>query len=512
MDISREQLWEDYDSGEVHIRDKLQFELKWEFTPLEGDPENKYIQEFYLFVPNSLQINPSTYTKSQFYLDQTNLVRYKTPEFTFDQLLDRDNPLSPLARILRLCVSADTPFHREQLSDELKLLGNVVRSILRQEVKGLTTLLAASQDIGEYSNFRERVDKLCNAVRQLHERYKEAQDLYLDTWADQTFYRQFLYVDEFIGDVVYHYFTRLLEHLRLNMSEALKSVDDKLCAAILEQKRSAGDPTHEKHGKAGNGQSIEGENYLYRTSMLNKFVLDALQLTTNRFAHEQQYGNWIGALSAGLAMLLYIILFISLGTVFVINSSPFLLLTVIIYMLKDRIKEWLRSFYYLQASRWFPDYTTVIESLDQKSKLGVIEESLSFLDAKQLPKELVTARNAQVNMVLETFQRPENVLFYKRIVKINAPSRTQTSRRHSFSVIFRFNIDQFLRKASDPIERHLSLDPVTRKLYEVKLPKVYHLNLIIRSTNSEAGNEVKTELKKLRLIIDKNGIKRIEQL
>lgn len=513
MDIAREQLWEDFDTEEVHIRDKLQFELKSEFSPQPGLPFNQYTQEFYLFIPNSLQINPGTYSKSQFYFDQTNLIRYKTPEFTFEQLFDRNDPRSPLTRVFKLCGSDDTPLHREQLSDELKLLANVVRSALRDEVKGLIALLSATTHTGDFTNFKSRTELLCKNVRQFHESYAEVQQKFLSHWSDQTFYSQLLYIKEFISDVVSHYFAGLLENLRLKTSGNLQAIDDMLCDVLLLEMRANDMLSNGKQGKSGKSNSIEGENYLYRYGLLNKFVLDALYLTINRFTLEQRYQHWIGGLSAGIAMLLYLSLFVWLGTVFVINSAPFVLLTVVTYILKDRIKEWLRSYSYLQASHWFPDYTTIIQTLDQKSDLGLIKESFSLIDPDQLPQQLRDARNAEFNTVLETFQRPENVLFYKRIVSIKTLQRDhEVSRRHNLNIIFRFNIHRFLLKASDPIERHLTLDPLTRKLIDLRLPKVYHLNMIIVSSVMNNGDKARTELKKLRIVVDKNGIKRIEQL
>lgn len=513
MDIAREQLWEDYDSEDVHLRDKLQFELKSEFSTQPGGTSNEYTQEFYLFIPNSLQINAGTYSKSQFYFDQTNLIRYKTPEFTFEQLLNPQDVRSPFTRMFKLCSLEDTTSSREEFSDELKLLGNIVRSTIRDEVKGLIALLAATDHTCDFTSFESRVFRLCDNVHQLHETYSLMQQKFLTHWSDQTYYSQVLYLKEFISDVISHYFAGLLESVRMKSHANLKDIDDKLCEILLLEKRANEALLNGRQSKSGKSNSVEGEGYLYRYGLLNKFVLDALYLTINRFTLEQRYQHWIGGLSAGIAMFLYILLFVWLGTVFVINSAPFVLLTVVFYILKDRIKEWLRSYSYLQASRWFPDYTTIIQSLNQKRDLGMIKESFSFIDSNQLSPELHRARNAQFHMVLETFQRPENILFYKRWVSINTPTKQQEStRRHNFTIIFRFNIHRFLLKASDPIERHLILDPNTRKLIDVRLPKVYHLNLIIVSAILQNEKAVKKEIKKLRIIVDKNGIKRIEQL
>lgn len=515
MNTEREQFWEDFDSDEVHMRDRWQFALKSEFFPKAGIPHEQCIQEFYLFVPNSLQINRDTYSKTQFYHDLTSLIRYKTPEFSFTQLLDSHDLRSPLTCILNLCHQPNTAENSKNFSYELKLLANVIRSSLRREVKALTEMLQHSDYAAgrTHLDFSVRTRQLVFDVQRLREMFAGAQKQFIDQYEDVLLSREWRYIDEFISEAISHYLTGLLETIRLASQEDLKVLDKMLSALLVEEKR-----LHHSffisasHAKAGHINTIQGENILYRISLLNKFVLDALLLSTNRLSMAQRFQHWIGALSAGVAMLLYFSLFAWLGSVFFLNSLPFILLTVVIYVLKDRIKEWMRAVSYQTASRWFPDYTTVIQSLDQKSNLGVIHESFSFIEQAQLSDELKNLRNAEFHAVLETFQRPESVLFYKRIVEINKVPQTEDLRRCGLNIIFRFNILDFLQKASDPYETHLTIDPVTRKLLSVRLPKVYHLNLIFRSTFLNPDKTKTVELKKLRIVIDKNGIKRIEHV
>ncbi len=512
MNSVREQFWEDVDSGEVHIRDKWQFALKSDFLPQHGKAQNHAIEEFYLFIPSSLQINDTTYTKEQFYLDQTTLIRYKTPEFSFADLLNLQDEHSPLTRVLTLCSQTDTPEHREHLSDELKLLANVVRSTLRKESKRLLSLLQAARVISAAStDFVSSVQQLCADIYELREIFTRAQRTYLATWSDPVFYRQMLYIDEFLSDVITHYLTGLLENLRLTSHAHLLAADKALCQILIDEKHlSEAIANRAKAQHKGHGQA--GEAMLYRANLLDKFVLDALLLTTNRLSLNQRYQHLIGALSAGVAILIYFSLFAWLGSVFVINSLPFMLIAAVFYILKDRIKEWLRAVSFQQASRLFPDYTTIIQPLEGKRRLGIMKESFSFIAQQQLPPEIRTARNAEFHAVLETFQRPESVLFYKRIIEINNPPRTADPRRQGLNIIFRFNIHRFLRQAGDPIETRLIIDVATRKLRTIHLPKVYHLNMIIKRTLVSEDQSPTIEFKKLRIIIDKDGIKRIEPL
>ena len=91
--------WNDLYYEDIHFRDNLQFELETDFAPIRTLEHNVSVQEFYFFIPQSLQIDAETYSKEQFYKDRTNLIRYKKPEFSFYDLINKNNTQSPLVRI-----------------------------------------------------------------------------------------------------------------------------------------------------------------------------------------------------------------------------------------------------------------------------------------------------------------------------------------------------------------------------------------------------------------------------
>jgi hypothetical protein len=511
--VAMEQFWEDLDSGEIHIRDKWQFELKSEFSHQATLKSDQYTQEFFFFIPSALQINKQTYSKTQFYRDQTNLIRYKTPMFSFPELLDPQNSRSPLTRILTLCDQPSNEENRTTLADELKLFANVVRSALRTEIRQLIQGLQPKNIEDHMQESIDSIRQLCLEWKRLRIMYAEAQEKFLEKWRDPLLYKHFLYIDEFISNAVNHYLTGLIENIRLLRKSEFTSTDKLICETLIdEKKRREVYKTQLKNSNHPGKGEVKNEYFLYRNSLLNKFVLNALMLTTNRFSIDERYQNWIGSLSAGIAMTLYFCLFIWLGTIFIINSLPFILFTIITYVLKDRLKEILKLLSYQQAFRWFSDYTTEIRTFDQKHTFGQIKESFSFLEEEQLPPAIRETRNKDFHAVLETFQRPENVLYYKRTVEMRHSPSPKKARRYGVSIIFRFNIHRFLRNASDPYESYVTIDPKTSKLVTKNLPKVYHLNLLMKNTSLEEGLPEKVELKKLRLIIDKNGIKRIEQV
>jgi hypothetical protein len=296
-------------------------------------------------------------------------------------------------------------------------------------------------------------------------------------------------------------------------SEKMKEfveIDQAIAATILGEKKH-------RRGLSPEPEDLEeskpqSEFFFYRASLLNKYVLDALLLTVNRSTPEGTIKNVIGSLAAGVAMLIYFVLFVWQGHFFVLNSEPFILATVVLYMLKDRLKESLKTISYEKAFKWISDYTTVIFSPHMKKPLGKLKETFTFVEVSRLPEEIVNIRNKEFHYILEDFPRPESVIHYKKKVIMEQPSHRGLSRRFCLNMLFRFNILQFLTKADNPYQTFWRMDEETTEFIPMRLPRVYHVNIIMKNSFLKSDGSNSVELKKFRLIIDKNGIKRIERV
>ena len=495
--------------GEIHLRDKWQFELKSEYFPLEQVKKNTYTQEFYLFIPNSLQISEETYSKRQFYDDLTNLIRFKTPLFSLKELYDKNNDRSPLTRLGHLRHAQPTGKHLSVVEEELKLLGNIFRSSLREQIKRLVNKLGRAEPPDE-GKINDETKQLCEEVKTVRDTYLTTQGDFLKHWPLVDIQNCFLYLDEFMSNCVNDYLTGFLKYLLKSKISNTKSMRKALTEVLVTEKKHRESILREP--LILEEDSLSSEFILYRRGLLKKFVINALLLNTTRSFYVKRFGNLIGSISAGIAMLFFFVLFVWQGQVVLINSLPFIFITVLLYVLKDRIKESIRALSYRQFSKWFYDYKTEIRSPDENVILGEMKESSSFVDEKELPAEIIRIRNREFHNVLEAFKRPERVIYYKKTISIFKPDKPQDSRRNALNIILRFNIYRFLRKAEDPSHSYVTIDPETLDLIEANLPKVYHLNIILRNTYMQKNGKTKIELKKFRLILDKNGLKRVQHV
>lgn len=504
-----EEFWNELTEGDIHARDNLQFELKSEFFIHPDIENNVYKQNFYLFVPNPLQINENTYSSEQFYLDQTTLIRYKTPLFTLAELTQNDNLKSPLAR---LQLSLNAPLEEtKEMADELKLFANIFKVALRNQIRELISKW--NRDREKINPFYERTATLCSEIKNVRIAFLDIQQKFFQYHPKKKeIINHFHYTDEYVSQTIDYYLTALLKALKEESDlEIDQRIHHLLCDLILKEeehrKRFNLEPSHKKDEIQAN------EAILYRSSLLNKFMLEALLLNSNRQSLQDKQQHLLGALTAGVAMLVYMALFILTwhSSLFVADSMAFIAVVVTFYILKDRLKEGLKALYYKQASRWFPDYSTRI--VNRKGcVIGELEENFSFIQEDQLPHEFAEMRNKDFHEELPDFKRQETIIHYRREVFLKRQPASFESRRKELTTIFRLNISCFLQKASNALQPNLILDKSTLNIIERLLPRIYHINIIILNTYLQANLQTKSEVKKFRVVIDKFGIKRVEQI
>ncbi|SCA63882.1 hypothetical protein SCG7086_BH_00090 [Chlamydiales bacterium SCGC AG-110-P3] len=488
--------------GLIHFRDRHQFELKSEFKRVSNLDTIQYTQEFYLFIPNSLGINRQTYSKNQFYRDQTNFIRYKTPEFDLLNLIEPSNSRSPFQRLNKLRTADQNLQSKEAVNDEVKLLGNIIRSAIRKRVRPLVHHLETATLDNDDPTLNQQILSLTHEIRSTQDAFAKLKRTFLDHWQDQELRQHFSHVDEFVCRAVDYHLTGLLKFVKhahmLSLRPAERAIED----LILQQHPYQ--PTDDCSDK--------DERFCYRKGLLNKFVLDALLLSTSRHHMADTYLSVINIVAAAVAMLFFFLGFVWQGNIFIVNSAPFIAVTVFLYVIKDRMKEGIKSIYHQQASRWFPDYKTEIRTPSGSHRVGTHKETFAFIEPGRQPKDIARIRNREFHNVLETYKRPEKIMYYKSEVDLNSTLAKAGARRFNLNTIFRLNIHRFLEKSSDTHTPYTTLDEESHSLQEIMLPKVYHINIIVRSSYTASDNQLHSNLRKFRLVINKDGIQRVEQI
>jgi len=489
---------DELEGDEIYFRDRWQFEQKYDFLPDPTVNRNDYTQEFYFFIPNALQINKTSYSAKQFYRDLTNLIRLKTPVFTLEELADLSFFPSPLSRIQSLRGGRQSRRILNQIESELKLLGNVFRSALRKRCRELSHMLREDR----FDELINQAESLLSEIALFQKIYENQKEALRKGWKQESLHEHLDYLSRFINHCIDQYLVQLLGKIRAAQNDTLQKIDRQITDLLLKSQQKISLDIKDSEEK--------GEQVVYTKSLLDKFFLDSLLLNIDHFSPRQKYRNIIGAVAAGIAMLVFSILLLWKGKYLLIDSIPFIILTVVFYILKDRIKEWIRDMSYHRYLGWMSDFTTKIRSHDGKYTFGILKEKFSFVDEQEAPKEIIEIRNREFHTVIESFRRPESILYYQKMMRIYRKPRDFEARRYMMNMIFRFNIRHFMDKASNPFSPYSVLDPESGDLKTMSLPKVYHLNLIVKTTIQKGDHPVRYELMKVRVVADKNGIKRIE--
>ncbi len=502
-------LFEDFTLGEVHIRDKYQFELKSEYLPVQTKGEPSYTTELYLFIPASLQVNKDTYTKNQFYRDQTSLIRYKTPLISLDRLLSEETE-SPLQTLKKQLNEMDpSQGFREELY-ELKLFANVVRSRIRDRVVHVIEQLSLADNRLHYQLLHTKILHFLDKVKGVRVAKKELEREILSHPNYHPLKKDWENIDEFISVTIQHYLTVLLDAVRKSKEKIFQEADTLLAKLIIEEDIYRREKQYSTIFSSSNPEMTS--KAIWRLGELNKYVFEVLFLNIKRNEPKARFQELGAMVAAGLAMGVYAGLLAWQGSPLVINSATFIVLSVILYILKDRLKEGMKSLSTHLASRLYPDYTTDIRLPDSEKAIGKVSEFSSFLDRNQVAPDILKLRDRLAKDELEDVRLLEKILYFRKDVEIFPEAVKRDRRLRRVNDLFRFNLSQFLIKASNAEEDYPYLNPMTGELEILSCSKIYQIHLILKKTYLTRARKKRIDVDTFRLTVDKEGIRRIERL
>jgi len=117
----------------IKPHDKYQMEIKLDYQLLPGQ-QTHYQISTYIFVPQSLGIAPSTYSKAEFYRDMQNYIRLKTPALILREFTKKgvSSPLMALEKTLSSKNWTGEPADRDHLINNFKFLSAMLKSAIRE--------------------------------------------------------------------------------------------------------------------------------------------------------------------------------------------------------------------------------------------------------------------------------------------------------------------------------------------------------------------------------------------
>ena len=478
----------------VRRRDRYSLEIKsrhlFQREPGGRPPDTRVRTSIYFFLPYSFNIRPETFDEERFFQDIKLYVRFDTPRLTVDQVVAPGSETSPLRRLGELL--GRQPLPEKWIVYELKLFGALYKSLLRDATRHLRSIQEpALSDLSEYCS---RLDSLAAGAARLRELGARVE-------RDTPLGRAFRLVDEYILLCMTQYATSALKIVGEQNGPAGECLSERILSRH-EALESLGYPT----GRAAHDQGWL-EEYIYRLRVLKHYCASVLFLQVRRKNQSTRVEHLLYAIAAGIAMAVATaVSFLSQVRLGGVSTTLFLIL-VGSYMVKDRLKDLMRSGFQRTFGRFFYDRRTVVSDTHLGAKLGVIKERVVFVDPGQLD-ERVTATRARGRFEREVLQaNPESVLEYDKVFRIRGARLLEIHNRvRGVADINILDVKNFLRYLTR--QREIVGIPADGSgVNLMQVDRIYHLNLVI---DCRSGKE--TMLQKVRLVVGSSGIRRVETI
>lgn len=458
----------------------------------------------YIFNPYQLAITDNWYGIANFFRDLHSYTRYTVPVIPLDKLVDHACDVSPLSRIYKMLSKSSmaSELNEKAVLYELRVLTNVYHEQLT-DIRHLLKQKLEQTPNAEYSTVYlqsslEKIDHFLTDFRLLHQEFLDSRvsDILRESlhWADESIS---LHTEKF------QYRVCQLLAKRSDMNPCRKHLEQRLDHEQQYRKQRGYatiiDPDREK----GN------ELFVYREGILKKWSEGCLYLSRSPSSIATHIAQIMMGTAAGIAMLFAVLATIFASRWFVAESLPWVVLIVLGYIAKDRIKDLSRSFLIAIIPSLMADHieNLIDPTLDQK--VGESRSRARFCRPEQTPELVTRLRDMRTN-VFKSIIPPEDVLHYHKTIRFNSLKiRHHHKRLESLTEIIRLKMDYWFTNMDDPANQLFCMrDGVVTA---VTANRVYHVNLIVCLTDCNQPGK-NSSLFRYRITLTRNGILRIEPL
>lgn len=529
-------LEKDYKGSSQAIHDRLQFQADYDvnLTPSNSQEKSKsYRMDTYLFLPKNMGINRDTFSRDQFYSSLTNYMRIRTPSLP-DEPIEGQGPIPAADRYFQVHL---VTHQRQQLEalvvQEVKMFGCYHNAQLKKARAFLLDLLRKQPSHIAHrmlllERFLVRVLQTLSDYR-LHYMHRIRHQAYL---VDHEVRRAFLLVDEYLSyrlEATLIYMFQRLESQPEESSRTLAGLIESALASEMEYRQSEGLIQLQSAG-----EESQRETYYYRLGLLKKYVSDVLYLQQRNIQKDKVYRNLVAAAGASLAAIWATL--VDIQRLYFTHQRPndlpvsdfalrfFLLMVlgVVAYAFKDRIKDLSKEYFYERLKQKLPDFEFEMsyqfydhqKQASQDLRIGKTRQYMRFLQKESLPPEIHYIRELGHHLELDP-DRSEHVIHFSQQLQIDSSIIAHHEQIHTLRNILRLSIAPLLEKLDNPNKNLRYYDP-DQGIAMIKAPKVYHLNVIFRyawsGLDAELQPNMQVEFERIRLIIDKQGIQRIESV
>jgi len=448
------------------VHDRYSIELKMGFHAGEQAREEDFSVRMWIFVPSSLDITPSSFSKEEFYRSVKSNIRMISPKFELGDLVGGE--ALPLKNVRDAQTTEDYDY-------QLRLFCAIAKSAIRNECSEIKVAPLDERD----ALIHEYVAK-CTDIQVAFESLKHDEC--------HGYCREFLY--NIIGQYSYEFVNQGV--VNGEIKEFLQSIHAKQAAF--------GYPTVTVDSVTRN------QEFIHRAGVLKKYVESMLFLRVPKkrdgVIAEQAYFS----LAAGMAMLFATVVAWFFQRQFGNLTWPLFVALIISYMMKDRIKELMRFWFAHKLSGQYYDNKAKLSF--RGKQIGSIKEAMDFIPSSNVPSEIEEIRNKTHLFSAEDRFLDENVILYRKKVHLDR-DMMENNTTYNFSGIndiIRLQVRPFMQKMDDPLTEVKIFDE-TGNLVEALCEKDYYINFVMEYQYGEV-----TEYRRFRMVLNRDGIRSFDSI
>lgn len=457
-----------------------------------------YSLEAYIYFPAQLGITESRYGVEQFFADVKSHTRFSISYIPLDKLVDPSCEVSPLNRINRYLDEAAlaSELNEQRILYELRTLA----SLYSAEMKATYRLLRKISSEENPEVLEDKAESFLTDTQEFLKAFRKLHPRFIDPSVPEQMNTALKWADESISlsteNMLYYLHQYFSDH---SLIETIKTMLER----EKQHRAASGYPSFLKEG-----DPAEIERSLYRKSILKKWAQTVLYMSREETKTRNGIGHLVGGLAAAIAMSFAIVATFFADNLFASYSVPWALIVVVSYILKDRIKEILRGALVRILPRLVSDRSERLIDQATKKRVGKTKSMVRMIRPKDVPAGIKALRASGSNP-FKSILPEENVIHFRKDIRINNRKLfREHTRMEAITEIIRIKLDRFLEEM-DTSGKYLRtwMDGDAKAL---KGNRVYHVNMLLALSQDRAPGE--EELFRYRLVLNRNGIRRIEKV
>ena len=485
----------------------------------------KYTIDGYFFIPQSMDIQAKDYKAKSFFSSLTNHIRLKSPDFLPSSFLDlkkSDLPLGALIKLKRQMLENPQLNLEEEVLEKSKLAASYIKHALKY--LNIQDHFSSGYDITRHYELEAALTgTLMNIFRSV---IREYNDIFMHK-IPQTVKSMNL-IEEYLSYHLEEKWIKILKYSNRKKLDKLSEVVKKLLNEEIGYRKNFSyikvDGLDAKEDESRDYDSIEREkeSVIYRLGTLKKFIQEQLYLNVKYKAMNQYMIHSVAMFAALLAAFFAYGMELCQRNIWGFdwsyNAGFIIAISSFSYVIKDRIKD---LFKVLLIGKIGNNYDIKHDiSLPGKHDLvfATTREKVKLTDKsrKNLPESVYNLRDDGHIFTHEKIKR-ETVIHYSKeiIIDWDLLESNLTPMLNEIKEIYRFNFKDFLVYMDDPNRKIRIFNTEKNQIQKLILPKVYHINVVFQITPWLSQKEIdreNIETFRVRLVVDKNGIKRVENV